>query len=376
MRARGWIALVAVIALVIAGIATWWLRTYHRVERWVDLPRTGAAATDPLFALKLVLESQGRRVTTARRIDPRATTLAPDDTLLFDGDPRTLDAATRTALLDWLRRGGHLIVAVPPPDPVGDVFDPAHGSTLPVPLFDAVGVRVERVLRTRCVRSTDLPALPCNGRRFHAPAGAIVRIGDDEGEVVARVRVGAGRMDVLASLDFVTTDALERVGSRALAAQLFATDAPHGRVHLVHADALPSLWRTLVTRGWPVWAPLALLLAGALASRMRRFGPLLPSPVPERRSLLEHVAASGRLHWRFGEADRLHAALREAFLARLRRRDPETAALDGEPQLVRLVERLGLPAASIRDALTSPDPRDAKALVARIATLVRMGNRL
>ena len=139
---------------------------------------------------------------------------------------------------------------------------------------------------------------------------------------------------------------------------------------------MPSLWRTLLRRGWPMWLPLALLLAGWLWARMRRFGPLLPSPALERRSLLEHVAASGQHQWRYGRGDVLFDAMRAAMLERLRRRDPQAAALDGEPQLVRLVERLKLPAASMRDALQRPDPRDAKAFVARIATLVRMRNRL
>ena len=68
--------------------------------------------------------------------------------------------------------------------------------------------------------------------------------------------------------------------------------------------------------------------------------------------------------------------MREAFLARLRRRDPQAAMLAGEAQVERLAEKLRMPRADIVDALSPPDPRDARSLLARIVLLVRMRNRL
>ena len=372
MKARAWIAAI-VAALLLAGGVAWWLHTFKRVERWVDLPRTGEAASNPLFALRVALEKDGRAVHATRRLDPDAMKLTPRDTVLFDGDPRALSTPVRERLLDAVRDGAHLIVAVPAPDVAGDAFE-AAGDHLPVPLLDAVGVRVHRG-RADCLRLDALPAL-CSGRRFEAPHDTAIRIGDADGDAFARVAVGRGAIDVVASLDFLGTDALKNPVNAAFAHELLARGDAHGTVHLVHASTLPSLWRTLLRRGWPVWLPLALLLAGWLSARMRRFGPLLPAPAVERRSLLEHVAASGEHQWRYGRGGALFDAMRASMLERLRRRDPQAAALEGEAQLVRLVERLHLPAAALRDALHRPDPRDAKAFVARIATLVRMRNRL
>jgi hypothetical protein len=375
MKARGWVA-VAVGLLLVAGVVAWWLHTYRRVEHWIDLPRTGEAARDPLFALRLALAYDGRRVRAWRRLDPAAMRPAPRDTILFDGDPRALPTPVRADLLGWVRDGGHLILAVPEPDAAGDAFDAARdGDRLPVPLLDAIGLRVHRG-RADCTDAQAMPASLCRARRFESPRGAVIRLGDAHGDMFARVPVGRGRVDVLASLDFAATDALKLPRNRDFAHQLIAGGDARGTVHLVHASAMPSLWRTLLRRGWPVWLPLALLLAGWLWARMRRFGPLLPAPALERRSLLEHVAASGQHQWRYGRADVLYDAMRASTLDRLRRRDPQAAALEGEPQLVRLVERLKLPATQLRDALQRPDPRDAKAFVARIATLVRMRNRL
>jgi hypothetical protein len=373
MKARGWIAAVVAVLLLAGGVA-WWLHTFKRVERWVDLPRTGEAASNPLFALRVALEKDGRAVRASRRVDPSAMHLSPRDTVLFDGDPRALSTGARGQLLQQVRDGAHLIVAVPPPDVAIDAFE-AAGDRLPVPLLDAIGVRVHR-RRAGCMGVEATPVPLCSGRRFEAPRGTVVRVGDVDGDVFARVVVGRGTVDVLASLDFVATDALKYAANNAFAHELLAGGDPRGTVHLVHASTMPSLWRTLLRRGWPAWLPFALLLAGWLWARMRRFGPLLPAPALERRSLLEHVAASGEHQWRYGRGDVLFDAMHASMLDRLRRRDPQAAALDGEPQLVRLVDRLKLPAETLRDALRRPDPRDAKAFVARIATLVRMRNRL
>ncbi|MGY3266546.1 DUF4350 domain-containing protein [Lysobacter sp. HA35] len=366
----------------IVAVGAWWLHSYKRVDQWIDMPRTGEAASNPLFGLRVALEKDSRRVHAWRRLAPDAMHLAANDTVLYDGDVRSLSTPARSAVLDWVRRGGHLIVALPEPDAAFDAFTrrDAHlggdAEHVDVPLLDDIGVRVRRGVGGCVDTEGAVPFDLCRTRRFDAPAGTSQHLGDAEGDVLARVRVGAGSVDVIGSLEFLTTDHLKSRANAAFADQLIAGGDPRGVVHLVHSTDIPSLWMTLLRRGWPVWLPLTLLLAGWLWARMRRFGPLIPSPALERRSLLEHVAASGEHHWRYGKADVLYAALLDAFHARLRRRDPQAAALQGHVQAVRLVERTGVPEAQIVDSLTPPDPRDAKALVARIATLVRMRNRL
>lgn len=384
-----WILLALLAAAVLGGLALWWLRTYERVGESVPLPRTGEAATDPLFALRLALEADGRRVRAWRRLDPDAMGLGPRDSLVLDGDPRALAGEDVDALLRWVRGGGHLVVATPAPDAAVDVLQRtrrADARALPVPLLDALGVRA-RLAPPACM-DLHLPGLAphrefCEGRRFDAPANARLRWGDAQGDAFARIALGAGGVDVLAELDFLRTgerdepsQGLQDCTHTAMARQLVARMDRAGTVHLVHVRDLPSLWGWLLREAWRVWLPVALLLAGWLWARALRFGPLVPSPARERRSLLEHVAASGEHQWRYGDELRLFDAMREAFLARLRRRDPQAAMLEGDARTARLAERLGLPRTAVADALTPPDPRDAKAFLARIALLVRMRNRL
>jgi hypothetical protein len=129
----------------------------------------------------------------------------------------------------------------------------------------------------------------------------------------------------------------------------------------------------LVEHGWMAIVPLALLLLAWLRMRAQRFGPLVPAAPEARRSLLEHVQASGEHLYRYGRAHLLHQALRRHVLARIRRRDPLAASLEGQAQVAAIAERTGLPSTDVADALHSPRPHDARDFRHRIARLIALG---
>ena len=92
----------------------------------------------------------------------------------------------------------------------------------------------------------------------------------------------------------------------------------------------------------------------------------------ERRSLLEHVRASGELLLRFGHGTRLYDAVFALFLHRLRLRAPVAAALDGAPRDQAIAELLKWPQGRVASALTPPPPHDSSALRERIRLLLQM----
>ena len=105
-------------AVVVVGLAAWWLHTYERVERMVDMPRTGEARRNPLYALQVALRKDGVAVQSRRRLQLQASgkeaavPLAVRDTVVVYNDPRTLTAAEVDGLLHWVDRGGHLVQPV------------------------------------------------------------------------------------------------------------------------------------------------------------------------------------------------------------------------------------------------------------------------
>src|SRR5688500_8588986 len=128
------VVLVLLGAVVLAGLAAWWLHTHERVERSIPMPRTGEARRNPLYALQVALQKDGIAVHSRRRLQllsdgSKAATvpLGAADTVIIYNDPRTLTRAEVDELLRWVGHGGHLIVRAPPMGLLA--------ANSPVPLF-------------------------------------------------------------------------------------------------------------------------------------------------------------------------------------------------------------------------------------------------
>jgi hypothetical protein len=388
--------------VIVGALAAWWLATHKQIEDVIDLPRTGEARRNPLYALKVALEKDDIRVQARRRLhllsgnnQEPAVPLGSRDTVVLYNDPRTLTTAEVSTLLVWVGNGGHLIVRTPPRGLLAkNAPAPLLGELQLLPLGeDRNGCeKVKGAKATAGLEANEdeldsederdyagWDVMFCGSRRFTLiGANPAYSWGDlKNGYVFARIERGSGSVDVLADLDFLSSDELDEAASFELARQLLQPNHRAGTVHLIYAAQMPSLWVTLIKHSWMAWAPLLLALLFWLWRRMQRFGPQFAAPAVERRSLLEHIVASGEHAYRYGYAHLLYAAVRSAFLARLRRRDPQAAALEGEPQLMLLNERFkDVPASEIRDALMSPFANDHAAFRSRIATLIRLRNRL
>jgi len=317
--------------------------------------------------------------------------LQPGDTLVLLQDSAEVPAPAATALMAWVARGGHLIARTPP---VGK--EAARNG----PLLDALGVDSEdygNYCQPFHVRDDPQHVEFCNGRRFavQPPRGmAVERQWGDTGDLVfARLRHGQGRIDVLADMAFMdgkgrpnptvaqnaanpAIDGLHDKAHRDLTRYVLAPNYGKGTMWLVYASRPPSLWNRVFYHGWPVWAPLLLALLGWLWQRAQRLGSELPSPPAERRSLLEHIRASGEHLLRFGKAPLLYDAVRRAFLVRLRRRSPSAAALTGEARVQAVATLLQWSHERVQTALTPPASHDVAGLRDRIRLLIQMRNLL
>ncbi len=394
--------LTLIAAGLVAGFVAWWLHTYERVGKTIDLPPKGEASYNALYALKIALGKDGKRVDSRQRLALGRHPLKPADTLLLLGDTRTLAAADSAQLLAWVEAGGHLIVRTPPP---GAVIGEDE-----VPLLSDIGIAPVEVEspdsesaddesaddKSADSESTDsestclgmkVPKMDdhvefCDGRWFYffdEDTEVSTTWGDDESAeyAFARVSWGQGSIDVLADLDFLVNEKLEDGPHRALTRQLLQPNyARGGTFHLIYSANMPPLWRLLIDHAWRVLLPLLLALLVWLWMRAERLGPLRPSPSPDRRSLLEHVQASGDHLYRYGRRATLYAAAHDAFLQRLRRRDPYAAALEGPAQIDAIAKRTGMSTTDVDAALRYPRSGDARDFVFRIAKLLQLRQRL
>lgn len=368
-RALPWVLALAVVA---AGVA-WFLATYHRVEKTVPMPPRGEASYNPLYALKLALRADGQQADSRQRLQLEQMKLAAGDTLLVYSDPRALTSSQLEALFLFAEEGGHLILRLPS----WRQDAPYAGE-----LADWLPIEPE-LLEPHCmdlfVAGEEDHVEFCRAPRFEladdAEVSAAWRTHDGQ-HVFARFPYGDGSVDLLGDLEMVDNDSLDEGPHLAFVRQLLAPNWGAGRFHLVYAADMPPLWRWLLQHAWAFLLPLLVGLLAYLWMRMQRFGPLLPPPMPARRSLLEHVEASGEHLLRYGKAGALHRALRDAVLARLRRRDPLAAAQEGETQAALVAARVDMTAAQVRATLDTRPPTNATEFRHRIARLIDLRKRL
>ena len=392
-RVRWALASAAAVGLALL-LALVFFSTHHKVTETKVLPPKGEASYNALYVLGQALRADGLTVHSRARLDWAAMSPGPRDTVVLLQDSAELAPSQVRHLLAWVESGGHLLVRTPPPDADSTAAEPR--------LLQALGID-SRGHESRCqpFHVADDPGHVefCRGRRFQIEPTADADVQrawrSEAGYVFVRLRRGQGLVDVLADMDFMKgvpdgsaspdvldirppydpaapRDGLHDRAHRDLTRYLLAPNYGKGTMWLVYASRSPSLWARIVHEGWPLWLPLLLALLAWLWARAQRFGSLLPTPPDERRSLLEHVRASGELLLRHQQGPRLHAAVRELFLRRLHRRAPSAAVLEGAARDQSIAELLHWPRGQVQTALTPPAPHDTAALKARIALLLQM----
>lgn len=366
-RERGLLGLL----LVTAGAALLLLAgrlLFEPVDEEVERGFRGPAAANRLLALERLLGELG--VPAVRR--EGFSRLPPaDHVLLVSADPRSLGPAGAARLLSWAEDGGHLVV-VPTRRDVGD------------PLIAPLGIAVLRKSEEEDEKENEAepaeagseaakeaepaeeepePTLRELLRRSRRPPPRLVLLPGTEaldeerldgGVVRVAVAHGRGRVTVLNDPGPLTNRGLETPGRPSFAWRTLAPSGPPAGAWLIDRDRRPSPWALLAGRAGPATAALAALIAAWLWKASARFGPLLPAPEAERRSLAEHLRASGRWLWSRGARPPLLEAVRTALRRRLTRGQDE----DLEEAALRAAAELGLPPAEVRRALTLRSPAD------------------
>jgi hypothetical protein len=356
-------------ALVLLALgALWFFATFERVEQDVEVGYQGAARSNPYLAAERLFTRLGA---PARTLAAQPSTLPPaDHALVLVSPARSTSAEQLQRILDWVRQGGRLLVVpdeAPSIDPilrhweVGVREDPdvSEHETLRVPLRDRAEAEVELSRQRRLAL----------GRQ-----DTQVRIESAHGVAFVRYAEGAGSVTFLADGHFFDNDNIGGHDHAALAwALVRAGGAAPAGVWLAVRDQVPTLAQLLARHAWMALASGGLLIAAWLWAAGSRFGPLVPDPPRDRRSLLEHVEASGDFLWRNGRGAELVQSARQALLARVDVREPGWRSLPRADLVQRLATGARLPAARVDRALhgSVATPADLVQAVQILETLRR-----
>ena len=349
--------------------------TFERKDVTETVAAKGDARYNRFFALELILQRLDVPVTALTTLDPQQMPLRPGDTLVLGDDAARVDTGDARRIAEWVRGGGHLLLSPGLPQ-----------TAVHTPLFEALQLLDPHAADYACsaIPATDVASdskvneIVLCGRRFRLTpaAGAAVdaAIGDAQGGYLfARTKVGKGAVTLLVNMNTLSRNTLKQTAAQRFGWRLLAPNMGRGEIYLVYALDGISVLRLLLRDGWPALLALTLLLAGWMAMRSARLGPLMPAPAMHRRALLEHVQAAGEFLYRRDGGRSLHQLACQTVLVRLRRRDPACVMLNGDALYTRLAERSELDVAQIAQAFQSP--ANAQAFRACIITLARLRSR-
>jgi hypothetical protein len=185
---------------------------------------------------------------------------------------------------------------------------------------------------------------------------------------------GKGRVVMLAT-DYFGNHALQAKDHAELLLALTALRGAGSHVTIVKYLDMQPWWQLLWDRFYMLMLGAALLLALALWAAVRRFGPLLPAPAAARRSLMEHIDASGAWLWKAdGGRQVLLDAARAETLALVRRRAPALMRLPEAELPAALAAACRLSSANVHDALYGAAASAPQQFTRQIRTLQTLRN--
>ena len=403
-------SVVAVVALIVLG-AVAFLNVFEQVPSTRHEPAKMEAWLNPYLALERTLTRLSRPVIHLQR-SLAAKDLPERSTLILDRNHQhQIASAQNEQLLDWVGRGGYLIVA---PLALDDPLMARLGTKRASGKGFSCGSKDEDEESTDEDKGEDedgdIPAheppvpqpaakpgekpQPPRTIDYHLPDGDVVfRLrcyyggleGSDQAQqnglvdatrAVHQYRWGQGHITVIDELNRFNNWSLGTDDHAELIWALLRKYQPQGEIRVASRLEVPSLWRFLGESAWMALISLALLLIVWLWRIIPRFGGIRPESSETRRGLTQHLHAIGRSVWREGGTAHWLAVVRQNFRQRLLLRHPYIARLDNPAQQEALARLSGYPTKSILKALTPGLAKSPDEFAEAIRILQRLDEKL
>jgi len=300
--------------------------------------------------------------------------------VLLRTGPRGLSEVEANELLNWVRAGGTLLLdgsAAPLGDASSTKSFLRHLSAELIEIPES-----ERTSAEHTDRFVD------DGRIYAIKRSPQWRLrvdhkdwawcmGGEKGEVLVKRPEGKGQVMIASDLSFLYNNRFVELDHAAFFDRVMGSPITKGEalVWSEPQEISPLIW--LWQRAWASLFPAGILLGAWLWQGLWRFGPWLPVPPSDRRSLLEHLVASGRFIWRQGGGQEgLVAVCRSAVLRRAARIHPTFSGLTEAERWSFLAARSSLPEVDIADALDDRPGATSEELGHRLQVLLHLRHRL
>ncbi|MCK5917364.1 MAG: DUF4350 domain-containing protein [Cocleimonas sp.] len=370
-----WLLGIILLTLFILGI----YNTYQRLELIESVEKTtlkGEAKKNPLYAARIFLHRMGIPASSKQSLQGLKELPDTNTLLIISSKRSTLSRQATNDLYAWVQSGGHLITRTNIDDDLSDFSDDPdvtyeeYGGEQPSsdPLQELLGVKIGERLSIYDKKNEfslhlkgAVHPLKIEGESFYpitsmqgfSKTDEIIKI--KKKAFILRRQIDKGMITLVADIEFMNNREIRKADHAEILWQLAHGLRAPDNVWLIHNDEVPPLWRLMWKHAWALIITLTLMLVLWLYRASHRFGPMIPKAAEDRRSLLEHINASGNFYWKHQQKAKLIASTREALNQRLAITNPGWKQLSDAEKITQLATRLERPQQEIQQLLFDPN---------------------
>ena len=413
MNNSGQILLYILLLLVSLASGYWFYNNFAWVDEEKEVGFQGIAKTNRLLASEFFLRKMGIDVQQVNGLVAFRDLPSTKHTLLIATQRETINKELSQKLLNWVRSGGHLIVEAryltTDKEPSADQEPSANKkpsagkkASADQQLSDKnKSIIDDNLLEAFMIYSEDNNACECKTDENNEPIPVTVSLSgmgqntaikvnfpyditlqkkypkphpswvvkDDVGQYLMQFPVEQGLITVLTSTAMFNNKQIAQYDHARFLHHLIQQQGHDAGVWLIRVDDMPPLWQWLWENAWHVMFALSLLLGFWLWRAPLRFGPLLNDEKMERRSLLEHIQASGYYRWHNHQSGYLLTKVQDVLWDNIQTVHPSVRRENPTQAYVKLEEITGIKEATIKQSLTTVDKINEQEFVKRIKML-------
>ena len=379
------ITLIVILLLLIGGY--WFSQNFRIVEREYVSGYDGEARTNAYYAARQFLRRTGYDARTLNTLDLHNQVYGENSTILYLGNRQNLGEQRSQQLLNWVERGGHLLLTPQntlaadysledaPLDPILDKLEIyAYYSEYEEDESYEEDSDEEDLLEEPDLSELIIDGYPTNTFIFSTKKLIGTLPGDQTASDKYGIqwlsrKLGNGNVSIMTDFTPFQNYQLEQHQNAQLLRLVAGIHAREGDViWLLHDTNMPPLWRLILNYALPVVVSCFAILVIWLWGSLFRFGPIVREPEPEQRQLLEHLDAAGS-HQRKHAPTKLFSITQSALLKKIARLYPQWSTLAYQEKTEILLNQLNLSESGARLVLSKPSQMMPNEFYAAIRTL-------
>ena len=400
--------------LVIVAGATWFYQYIEWVEKEIDLGPTAEAKKEPFLAAKryferldveVELRGNFRQLDKANGDEGLGAGLGDmgyQDVVILVDAYGSLSPKRANHLLNWVERGGQLIVSASNPfiDNVLSINDPlfeqfnitleesegssrdaesieqlsSFGNMVGLEQLDACNLLTPQAEftfadDTETVQADFLSPIRLIVDDFESSKGVI----GDDGGFILQYDHGDGLVSYMSHLDFWKNTT---IGCLDHAYILWQLASVNGKVWFLYNRDAPSLSSLLWQHYHYFVTALFVLIMSWLWRRNNRFGPIRSVSDLSTRRLMEHIEASARFNWKHNHGRQLIKVLRDDIERRIEKHHPGYTKKSVKNQAEILAKQVQVDLSQIEKAMLADSSTNPENFAETVGLLKKIKERL